>query len=144
LPDLEVRSPTDSTAELARVLAHVATLPVWCAPTPPEGMRPAALGGECARCLARPGYHEGSCVRRLARGLTEEQADDVRSIRRSLGLTQEALGGKIGYRSETISRWENGHEEVPPVVRLALIGLRASRGEVAPASAPVSTAQEKQ
>jgi hypothetical protein len=54
------------TSEFARVLAHVATLPPWCAPTPPPGMRPAALGGECARCLAQPGYHEGSCVRRMA------------------------------------------------------------------------------
>ncbi len=61
-------------AELARILAHVATLPAWCAPTPPEGMRFAALGGECAACHAPPGYHEGACVRRQARGLTEEQA----------------------------------------------------------------------
>lgn len=65
--DAPMRATLDEQAhELARVLAHIATLPPWCAPTPPPGMRPAALGGECARCLARPGYHEGSCIRRMA------------------------------------------------------------------------------
>lgn len=58
--DTYKRERDEAKTELARVLAHIATLPAWCAPIPPPGLRPAALGGECARCLARPGYHEGS------------------------------------------------------------------------------------
>jgi len=65
--DTYKRERDEAQTELARVLAHIATLPAWCAPIPPPGLRPAALGGECARCLARPGYHEGSCVCRMAR-----------------------------------------------------------------------------
>jgi len=84
-------------------------------------------------------HDRGDCYRDAAKrmravaaeylGLTEEQAGNVQSVRRRLGLTQERLGVEIGYRSETISRWENGHEAVPRVVRLALIGLIASHGE---------------
>lgn len=35
------------------------------APLPPGGMRPPVLGGECARCLAAPPYHERWCPKRM-------------------------------------------------------------------------------
>jgi len=125
------------TAELARVLAHTATLPPWCAPTPPPGQRPAVLGGECAPCRAQPGYHEESCVRRLARFmLTEEEARETagplsRDIYNRIGL---ATGNKIGapeWMRDAIAaallRASREHVRLPPgdvsVPRAALESL---------------------
>jgi transcriptional regulator with XRE-family HTH domain len=47
----------------------------------------------------------------------------LRYARKALGLTQVRLGELLGYAGETVSRWENDQAEVPPVVRLAMIGL---------------------
>ena len=34
--------------------------------------------------------------------------DDVRRLRRALGLTQEEMARKIGVTHATVNRWENG------------------------------------
>ena len=46
-----------------------------------------------------------------------------RAARADLGLTQKQLANKIGYTWQMISLYENGHQPVPKVVRLALQAL---------------------
>jgi len=50
--------------------------------------------------------------------------DEFRAIRKSLGLTQEALAERLGQHRITISRYERGREPIPPVVALAMQALR--------------------
>ncbi len=42
--------------------------------------------------------------------------NDLRSLRRSLGLKQSALAEAIGVDQATVSRWENGHYPIDPQV----------------------------
>lgn len=44
----------------------------------------------------------------------------IAQLRRGAGLTQEALGEKIGVNNKTISRWENGHY-IPDLEMLQLL-----------------------
>ena len=39
---------------------------------------------------------------------TEWAAEDVRSLRQHLGLTQEELSARLGIRQQTVSEWEVG------------------------------------
>ena len=52
--------------------------------------------------------------------MTPEQLTELR-IR--LGLSQIDFAAKLGYRPETISRFEKGRKPIPPVVHFACIGL---------------------
>lgn len=61
----------------------------------------------------------------------------VRRARRALGLSQAALGRKLGRTSIAISRWENGAVSPPPAKTRALVQLlRASAPALADALAP--------
>lgn len=44
----------------------------------------------------------------------------IAELRRSNGLTQEALGEKIGVTNKTVSRWENGND-MPDIEMLQLL-----------------------
>ena len=44
----------------------------------------------------------------------------IAELRRRAGLTQEALGEKIGVTNKTISRWENG-DYMPNIEMLQLL-----------------------
>ena len=44
----------------------------------------------------------------------------IAELRRRAGLTQEALGKKIGVTNKTISRWENGNY-LPDIEMLQLL-----------------------
>jgi len=46
---------------------------------------------------------------------------DIRKIRAALGLTQEAMAGRLGTTITTVSRWENGKAQ--PVGKLMLAAI---------------------
>lgn len=46
---------------------------------------------------------------------------NLSSLRRREGLTQEALGEKIGVTNKTVSRWENGNN-LPDIEMLQILG----------------------
>jgi DNA-binding XRE family transcriptional regulator len=54
-------------------------------------------------------------------------SNSLQWVRRALGLTQSELGDLLGYRAETLSRWENGNGEPPAVVAAVLAGLLEDR-----------------
>lgn len=43
-------------------------------------------------------------------------AEEVRFLRKHLGWSGRDFAEAIGYRPETVSRWEHGHAEIPVVV----------------------------
>lgn len=45
----------------------------------------------------------------------------IAALRRQAGLTQEALGEKLGVTNKTVSRWENGNY-MPDIEMLQLLG----------------------
>ncbi len=47
----------------------------------------------------------------------------IRRARKSMGMTQRELADAIGYRRESVWRFENGAEEIPAVVALAILAL---------------------
>lgn len=62
--------------------------------------------------------------------------DDIKAIRRELGLSQEELGTKLGLNQSTICRFETGKLPVDGRTRLALNALRMM---AAPAAAPAES-----
>jgi len=52
---------------------------------------------------------------------------ELRALRRGLGLTQERLGVELGVPQNTIARWETGARRIahPRWLRLAIEGLAA-------------------
>ena len=62
----------------------------------------------------------------MAMNTTNERtlADEVKTTRAALGISQARLADLLGVRQATISDWENGKgETLPEVVRLALWAL---------------------
>ena len=49
----------------------------------------------------------------------------LRSLRRKLGLSQRGLAGLLDYDLRTIQRWEAGDMPIPKVVELALKNVSA-------------------
>jgi len=49
--------------------------------------------------------------------------EEIRAARRIVGLTQTELAKRLDVRQETVSRWENGHEPISRVSRLALLAV---------------------
>ncbi len=47
----------------------------------------------------------------------------LKYVRRVLGLRQQDLGRLIGHNPQVISRWENGADEIPRDVHVAMVGL---------------------
>lgn len=66
------------------------------------------------------------------RGKTSSQkawnARRVRALRRSLGLTQEALATELGVRQQTVSEWETGLY-APRGASATLLHIIAERAE---------------
>jgi DNA-binding transcriptional regulator YiaG len=65
--------------------------------------------------------------RRAAMVVLSEAADiggaEIRFARKAMGLTGVRLGRLLDVKPETISRWENGHETMSRVSRLALLAV---------------------
>ena len=60
----------------------------------------------------------------------ESYGAELRDIREALGITQDALGARLGVNSMTISRYERGERHVPePTIRLAREILKAHTGK---------------
>ena len=57
------------------------------------------------------------------------EADNIRSLRRNLGLTQEEFAHRLGITVATVNRWENGHNSPTRLARKALYDL-ASEGAI--------------
>src|SRR5260221_14660724 len=70
-----------------------------------------------------------------------ERSDDVKRIRRKLGLTQTRLGDFLGVSFATVNRWEKGRFDVPDTV-WELLQQAASRGALVIESSPPTPARE--
>ena len=57
------------------------------------------------------------------------EADNIRNLRRTLGLTQEEFAHRLGITVATVNRWENGHNRPTRLARTALYD-RAPEGGV--------------
>ena len=64
--------------------------------------------------------------------------EELRTIRRRLGLSQNALAARLDLRQSTVSRWEAGLMPIerPAMLRLALAGLMAHHDGGPPAGRP--------
>jgi transcriptional regulator with XRE-family HTH domain len=51
----------------------------------------------------------------------------LRTARRSLGLSQSGLAERLGVDVMTISRWERGASSIPPYLGLAIESLSRQR-----------------
>ncbi|MFM7144068.1 MAG: helix-turn-helix domain-containing protein [Alphaproteobacteria bacterium] len=64
----------------------------------------------------------------------EMSGDEIRSLRKKLGLTQEEFAHAVAVTFSTVNRWENGHAKPSKLARRAIEGLVAPRATVAPAA----------
>jgi DNA-binding transcriptional regulator YiaG len=55
------------------------------------------------------------------------EPEEVRAIRKRLGLTQAALAAKLGVQREAVARWEIGTRPVTGPVALAIRSLKKSK-----------------
>lgn len=55
--------------------------------------------------------------------------DDLRAIRRALGLSQEGLAAAVGVHRVTVARWELGTHHVPPPVERLMRRLLAEQDQ---------------
>ena len=69
----------------------------------------------------------------------ERSGDEIRTLRKRLGLTQEEFAHAVAVTFSTVNRWENGHAKPSKLARRAIEGLVALRA-VAPAAHPVDEA----
>jgi len=56
------------------------------------------------------------------------EADNIRNLRRNLGMTQEEFAHLLGITVATVNRWENGHNSPTRLARKALYDLAAEGG----------------
>ena len=56
------------------------------------------------------------------------EADNIRSLRRNLGMTQEEFAHEIAVTVSTVNRWENGHATPSKLAWRAIQGLMKKRG----------------
>ena len=54
--------------------------------------------------------------------------DDVRIIRKRLGVTQAELAALLGVTRETVTRWETGVRRVSPLAARLLVRIRGEKG----------------
>jgi DNA-binding transcriptional regulator YiaG len=60
------------------------------------------------------------------------EANNIRTLRQNLGLTQEEFAHRLGITVATVNRWENGHNSPTRLARKALLDLAAERGVPGP------------
>jgi transcriptional regulator with XRE-family HTH domain len=58
-------------------------------------------------------------------------ATEFKRLREHGGWTLDALGALLGYHWGTMSRYENGHCEIPRAVAFTLRALARAKGKVA-------------
>ena len=56
------------------------------------------------------------------------EADNIRTLRQTMGLTQEEFAHRLGITVATVNRWENGHNSPTRLARKALYDLAAEKG----------------
>ena len=56
------------------------------------------------------------------------EAINIRTLRQTLGLTQEEFAHRLGITVATVNRWENGHNSPTRLARKALYDLAAEGG----------------
>jgi type I restriction enzyme M protein len=56
------------------------------------------------------------------------EALNIRTLRQTLGLTQEEFAHRLGITVATVNRWENGHNSPTRLARKALYDLAAEGG----------------
>jgi DNA-binding transcriptional regulator YiaG len=60
------------------------------------------------------------------------EAENIRTLRHNLGLTQEEFAHRLGITVATVNRWENGHNSPTRLARKALYDLASERGGPGP------------
>jgi DNA-binding XRE family transcriptional regulator len=93
-----------------------------------EGIMPSRAGGRKSAAQAvqpRRGRPPGSGKPKAGGGRsTEWTGESIKSLRKSLGLTQKAFAAKAGVTPVAIYQWESGrsHPRASSVVKLAKLG----------------------
>lgn len=67
----------------------------------------------------------------------EMSGDEIRSLRKKLGLTQEEFAHAVAVTFSTVNRWENGHAKPSKLARRAIEGLVAPRSAAVQAARPI-------
>ena len=57
----------------------------------------------------------------------EMSGDEIRSLRKKLGLTQEEFAHAVAVTFSTVNRWENGHAKPSKLARRAIESLMAPK-----------------
>jgi len=60
------------------------------------------------------------------------EANNIRTLRQTLRLTQEEFAHRLGITVATVNRWENGHNSPTRLARKALYDLAAEGGVPGP------------
>ena len=58
-----------------------------------------------------------------------DQKEEIRSLRESLGMTQDQFARAVGVSFSTVSRWETGRGSPSPLARRRVVELRANMAE---------------
>jgi putative transcriptional regulator len=58
----------------------------------------------------------------------EMSGDEIRNLRKKLGLTQEEFAHAVAVTFSTVNRWENGHAKPSKLARRAIEALMAPKG----------------
>ncbi len=54
--------------------------------------------------------------------------DEIRNLRKQLGLTQEEFAHAVAVTFSTVNRWENGHAKPSKLARRAIEALMGPKG----------------
>lgn len=57
----------------------------------------------------------------------EMSGDEIRNLRKKLGLTQEEFAHAVAVTFSTVNRWENGHAKPSKLARRAIESLMAPK-----------------
>ncbi|HZR80147.1 MAG TPA: helix-turn-helix domain-containing protein [Candidatus Binatia bacterium] len=58
----------------------------------------------------------------------EMSGDEIRNLRKKLGLTQEEFAHAVAVTFSTVNRWENGHAKPSKLARRAIEALMSPKG----------------
>jgi DNA-binding transcriptional regulator YiaG len=60
--------------------------------------------------------------------MNENRGNLIRTLRQTLGMTQEEFAHEVGVTVSTVNRWENAHSEPNKLAWKAIRELAVSRG----------------